>query len=205
MRRNKVGGLMGVTALLLMVTAGAPATAQPERPERGGTVGTERRATIAWFEGRPLDLSRSWGEAQACLVWRQGGILECFRTSEELDARAADLSPERMRPPTETETSTTDSFAAYSSWSCSSSLKLFDYTWYGGRQLSFWDRGFWQNLWDYGFDERTSSYIVGGCYVQLALHHDGGGLRYPGPTYPYAGEPVMYSTWPNAVSSIYIE
>jgi hypothetical protein len=84
-------------------------------------------------------------------------------------------------------------------------LRLFDYSYYGGRQLWFWDRGFWQNLWDYGFDNRTSSYAVGGCYAHLAEYADGGGWWYPGPTYPYAGEPVLRWGWDNVISSIYIE
>ena len=57
---------------------------------------------------------------------------------------------------------------------------------------------------DYGFEDRTSSYIVGGCYVYMAEHADGGGYWYPGPTYPYAGEPAMSWWWQDRVSSIYI-
>ena len=39
--------------------------------------------------------------------------------------------------------------------------------------------------------------------AHLAEHPDGGGWWYPGPTYPYAGEPVM--GWQDVISSIYIE
>ena len=179
-----------------------PAAAQAQRdhvvPGPAGSA-VERRPAIASFEGRSIDLAEDWGEARACLVWRQGGVLECFRTPEALDAREAQLDRSGGRRPS-SETAVTASYA----WSCSSSLRLFDWTWYGGRVLSFWDRGYWQNLWHYGFEDRTSSYIVGGCHVHLAEHWDGGGWWYPGPTFAYVGEPVMYWDWQNTISSIYI-
>ncbi len=142
----------------------------------------------------------------ACLVWRQGGVLECFRTPQELDAREAQLAPQRaaMGAPVATAATGSDLTAAVAAYSCSSSLRLYENNWYGGRRLSFWDRGFWQDVADYGFNDRTSSYIVGGCYVYLAEHNDGAGWWYPGPTYPYAGEPVMSSGWDDVISSIYI-
>ena len=189
---------MSSVAALLLVSAAAPAAAGS--PLAGEGV-AERQPVIASFEGRAIDLARDWGEARACLVWRQGGILECFRSAEELDARAAELSPGRSH---QASAPTGDS-AEWDSYSCSSPLRLYDYNYYGGRQLSFWDRGYWQNLWDYGFDDRTSSYVVGACYVHLAEHGGGGGWWYPGPTYPYAGEPVMAWDWQNTISSIYIE
>lgn len=179
-----------------------PAAAQAQNePGSPGAGGLERRPALAQFEGRTINLAEDWGEAQACLVWRQGGVLECFRTPEALDARESQLDPARRGggPSSDGEVA-----LASFSWYCESSLRLFDYTWYGGRQLSFWDRGYWQNLWDYGFDDRTSSYIVGACAVYLADYGFGGGDWYWGPTYPYAGEPVMSWDWQNAVSSIYI-
>ena len=190
MGRKSLIGLLGVAA----VVAGwaAPVHADP---------GNGRGPVIATFEGRDIDLSGDWGEARACLVWRQGGVVECFRTPQALDARTAQLSRERGRPD---PSSSDGEVTAFSSGSCSGALRLFDYSYYGGRQLSFWDRGYWQNLWDYGFDDRTSSYAVGGCYVYLAEHGDGWGWWYPGPTYPWAGEPVMQWGWANVISSIYI-
>lgn len=195
-------GLVGLTALLLALAgvpaaAGAQAAADDDRG-RSPRGRVEPGAAIASFEGRPIDLAEDWGEAQACLVWRQGGVLECFRTPEAMDARGAALLPGRSPA-----RSATDAVAA--SFSCGSPLRLYDYSYYGGRQLWFWDRGFWQNLPDYGFDDRTSSYIVGACYAYLAEHPDGGGWWYPGPMYPYAGEPVMYASWQNTITSIYVQ
>ncbi len=193
--------MLFVTALF---AAGWPAPVHAGPADAGGaaaTTATDRQPAIATFEGRSIDLSRDWGEARACLVWRQGGVLECFRTPEALDARIAQLSPRRTGRPSSGDVTA----SAASAFSCSAALRLFDYNYYGGRQLSFWDRGYWQNLADYGFDDRTSSYGVGGCYAHLAEDPWGGGWWYPGPTYPYAGEPVMSWDWQDTISSIFIE
>lgn len=198
MRRTKTVGVLGV-ATLLFTLLGAPASAGPAARQDAG-----RRPALARFEGRMIDLSKDWGEAQACLVWRQGGVLECFRTDEELDAREAELAPRRAASAgTAPATGSSTEYAAYA-YSCSSSLRLYEYNWYGGRRLSYWDRGYWQNLSDYWFEDQLSSYIVGGCPVWLAEHADGGGAWYPGPTYPYASEPVMSWDWQDRISSIYI-
>lgn len=187
--------LLGVTALLI-TSAAVPA-------EAGGLSDhAAPRAALASFEGRTIDLAQDWGEARACLVWRQGGVLECFRSNEALDAREAQLAPGRAaHHPAESEPTTVT--ASYS-YSCSSPLRLYEYNWYEGRQLSFWDRGFWQNLGDYGFEDRTSSYIIGACYAYLAEHADGGGWWYPGTSSPYTADPVMYSDWQDRISSIYV-
>lgn len=185
-------------ALLVLVPMVGPAQAR-ETSRSGGV-------TTASFDGGTVDLARDWGDAHACLVWRQGGVVECFRTEQELDALEAELSG-RHDAVTAVETVAPTGpvpTAAVAAYSCSSSLRLYDYSYFGGRRLSFWDRGFWQNVSDYGFNDRTSSYIVGGCYVYLAEHNDGAGWWYPGPTYPYAGEPVMAPGWDDVISSIYI-
>lgn len=200
MRSRKTVGVLGVTALLCtLIAMPAQAGAQTRADGVDGTTSINdlTRTTQANFEGSTIDLAGDWGDAQACLVWRQAGISECFRTTEALDAREKELAPQRE------VSRRSGAVAAYSS-SCSSSLRLYEHNWYGGRRLSFWDRGYWQNLAWYGFEDRTSSYIVGGCPVYLAEHGDGGGWWYPGPTYPYAGEPAMYWDWQDTLSSIYI-
>lgn len=209
--------MLGAAALMLGLVAGPAAAGQQSVTDgvdlRSPTRNTQlRAAALATFEDRRIDLSQDWGDAHACLVWRRGGVLECFRTEEALEAREAALAPLRdaldrlqgsATVPAPTSSGPTAATAAYS-YSCSSPLRLYEYDWYGGRRLSFWDRGFWQNLADYGFDDRLSSYIVGGCYVYLASDAWGGGYWYDGPTYPYAGEPSMPWYWQDTVSSIYI-
>jgi hypothetical protein len=199
-RLRNVVKLSVLAALVFTLAAPAPAPAQTRRGDgRHPEVPVERLPAIALFEGRRINLAEDWGDAKACLVWRQGGVLECFRSVEALDALEARLAPRRGV----TAPSSDGSLLAASSYSCWSSLRLYEHSWYGGRRLSFWDRGYWQNLYLYGFDDQASSYIVGGCYVHLAEHPDGGGWWYPGPTYPFAGDPVM--GWQDVISSIYIE
>jgi hypothetical protein len=150
---------------------------------------------LALFEGNLIDLTQGWGEAQACMVW-SGGV-ECFRSAEEMSQREAEIQGGggTLAPAS----------TASMSVSCSSPLRLYEHTWYGGRELSFWDPGFWQNLGDYGFNDRTSSYKIGACYAHLAEHAWGGGWWYPGDTSPYHWEPYMISGWNDRVSSIYNE
>lgn len=170
--------LVGVLTLTPM-----PALAEPssQAPDARG---------LATFEGRRIDLAQGWGEARACLVWRAAGTVECFRSADALSRREADLQSSAVTA------------AAYS---CSSPLRLYEHSWYGGRQLSFWDPGYWQNLGDYGFNDRLSSYKIGSCYAHLAEHAWGGGWWYPGNTSPWHWEPVMWSGWNDRVSSIYNE
>jgi hypothetical protein len=124
-------------------------------------------------------------DAQACLVL--GGILECFPDRASLAAREAQLAP------------------ALPTAACSTPLKLFANSGYGGRELDLYDRGFWQNLSAWSFDNQLSSYKVGACGVYLAENANGGGSWYPGNTSPNHAEPSMLSGWDNRVSSVYIQ
>lgn len=212
---NRLGSVLAGWALfvaLLAVPAHAQVAAGPTvdgGEVHGPSSQVEEGHAIANFEGHGVDLAGDWGDAQACLVWRQGGVLECFRTRQALAGRERSLQAAHGGggggAPQGGSASGSGTVTAFSAYSCWSSLRLFDYGGYGGRELDFWDRGYWQNLGDYGFDDSTSSYIVGGCYSHLAEYRDGAGWWYPGDTSPYHGEPYMYSNWNNRVSSIYIE
>ncbi|MDQ6726808.1 MAG: hypothetical protein M3066_11675 [Actinomycetota bacterium] len=220
-----MGCLLGAAITVIGVVAGSPVGAQtaPGVVDHLPVVQAPQGPVVADFDGRKIDLSKGWADAQACLVWRQGGVVQCFRTNAELDARERQLEPQRRQvaaaqaavsraattqaaaaqPVAGTVTAPAPALAA-SSYSCSSSLDLYDYTWYGGRRLSFWDRGLWQNVGDFGFNDQLSSYIVGACYVYLAEHDNGGGAWYPGVTSSYHPESSMVAGWDNQVSSLYI-
>jgi hypothetical protein len=150
---------------------------------------------LAVFEGKTINLAEGWGRAQACVVWRAKGAVECFASEAAMTRREGQLSLSAAG------VSVTASVAG----SCSSPLRLYENTWYGGRQLAFWDYGYWQNLADYGFDNQLSSYKIGSCYAHLAESAWGGGWWYPGNTGPFYSEPVMSSGWNDRVSSIYNE
>jgi hypothetical protein len=172
------------------VASVAPVTAQVGRsdgtaapPEaRGGT-----RAVVAEFEGRAIDLSAGWQQARACVVIPAAKV-RCFRTTEAADAQAAAFAP---------------SLAA-ASLSCSTPLRLYEHNTYGGRQLMFYSRGYWQNLADYGFSNQMTSYKIGACTAYQADFQNGGGDLYPGPTAPGSNVPWPADDWDNRVSSIYI-
>lgn len=169
-----------LTGLAVIAVLAGPAVA-------GGT-SSSPSPSLALFEGRTIDLSQGWGEAQACLVFSGGGIIECFRDRDGLHAREAQLAGSSAM------------LAA-----CSSPLRLYADIYYGGRELALYDRGYWQNLSTWSFDNQLSSYKVGACGVRLAENANGGGAWYPGNTSAGAWEPFMLSGWDNRVSSIYIQ
>ena len=149
--------------------------------------------SVALFEGKQIDLSKGWGDARACLVARTANVVECFRDQAGLLARESALQAQIAASP------------EIAASSCSSPLRLYADSSYGGRELDFYDRGYWQNLSTWSFDNQTSSYKVGSCGVYLADYANGGGSWYPENTSPGHDEPAMASGWDNRISSIYIQ
>lgn len=150
------------------------------------------------FEGQAIDLTGDWGEAQACVIWEQADASACFRTEAEMEQHIAEVE-QRLAASADP-----NSRAASS---CSSWLYLYQHDGYKGRRLQFSDRGYWQNLTDYNFNDQLSSYKVGSCDVSLAEHINGGGFWYPGNTTAGAQESRMgagSTNWNDRVSSIYI-
>jgi hypothetical protein len=170
-----LAALLVVMALPAMGAAGSAATSPP---------------SIARFEGGWIDLSNGWGEATACLVYK--GATECFRDRAALLERESELQAQMAESQTILA-------------SCSTALRLYQYASYGGRELVFYDRGYWQNLSTWSFDNQLSSYKVGACGVYLADGANGSGSWYPGNTSAGHNEPSMSSGWDNRVSSIYIQ
>jgi hypothetical protein len=202
--KPRVAGAAAALAALcvfaLPADAQTPTTDAPHPPAPAHQV--EQRPAVATFEGRTINLAEGWDGARACVVWRGQGILDCYRTEAEGRARVRGLqasSGARAAGAPGGETS-----FALSSNECGGPLELYSGTWWGGSWIFFYDRGYWQNLSDYGFDNRTSSFAVGPCYVHLAEHSWGGGWWYPGDTSPW-GSAGWMGSWDNRVSSIYIE
>jgi len=188
--RGGFGWRSCAVATAFLVALIAPASAQTTRgarPERPA-VAAGSTPDAATFEGRRIDLAKNWEQAQACIVLRQAQIVECFRTLDQAEAQASAVMAQ---------------YAA-AGYSCSSPLRLFEHSYYGGRQLLFFDRGYWQNLTDYGFNDQLSSYIVGACYTYQAEHINGVGAFYPGPGWAWSGVPYLISGWDNRMSSLYM-
>ncbi len=195
MKRLRVGasrGGMVLVAVLLSCSSFVGLVRAAPGADRSAPV-----VTSAQFEGQLLRLAGDWGAARACLIWQQAGVNECFRSVEEMDHRVAAIAEAQVRG---------RSYRMLAA--CSSYLRLYEHTNFGGRVLQFADRGYWQNLGNWGFNDQLSSYKVGGCGVNLAEHANGGGYWYPGNTGPYAQSSCMCAgstKWNDRVSSIYIK
>jgi hypothetical protein len=171
--------LAALAVSLLSTTAGLARTMSPPATSSN---------SVALFEGGQIDLSQGWGDAQACLVDHAAGDIECFRNRADLYARESQFETNAASP----------------AITCSTPLRLFADASYGGRELDFYDRGYWQNLSTWSFDNQLSSYKVGACGVYLAENDNGGGSLYPGNTSAGHNEPSMLSGWNDRASSIYI-
>lgn len=159
----------------------------------------EKEAKLVKFEGKLIDLSKGWGEAQACVVWATADASECFRTEAQLDAYTAKIN-EEINSGARQNGGEVGIMAT-----CSSYLRLYENTNFGGRVLQFASRGYWQNLGDYGFNDETSSYRVGACSSNLAEHSNGGGYYYPGSTSAGSSSSCMCAGstgWNDRVSSV---
>jgi hypothetical protein len=145
---------------------------------------TASSRSLAYFEGHYIDLRSGWGEAQACAA--VGDSTTCFRT----EAAMRDWLT-KTRP-----------MSALSS--CESSLELFEDTGYNGTVLYLLDEQTWIYLGNYGFNDKTSSYINGSCDSIFAEHASGGGNWYPGNTSAWAYSPSMVSGWNDRISSVWL-
>jgi hypothetical protein len=88
--------------------------------------------------------------------------------------------------------------------SCSTPLRLHDGTNQTGTTVSIFVRGLWVNLSTVSFDNKTSSYTVGACSVELASGSGGTGSFYTHCLAPGCVENVMDSGWNNVISSVYL-
>lgn len=186
----RVFSVTAVVVALAMVLSAGPAA---------GSSRDEAESQVATFEGTPLVLAEGWGEAQACLIWNQVGVAECFRTEEEMDRRIAELDASAAM----LDELSWEGLSAASV--CSTYLRLYSGTNYTGSVLYLRNRFQWLNLSAYGFSNLTSSYKVGACSSYFAENANGGGAWYPtNLTVAYAQAASMISGWNNRVSSVHI-
>lgn len=144
--------------------------------------GASSTAVIANFEGTRINLTHGWGEATACTS--DGTRTDCFRTEAQMDRFLGQQ--------------------VHLASACSSSLRLYSSTGFGGSVLNLTARGSWLNLSSYGFDNLTSSFIVGACDSFLASGAGGGGSWYPGSTTAGSSAGTMLAGWDNVLSSVLI-
>lgn len=201
--RTIVGAAAAVAALAGLLAIASPAAAV--RQEAKAQVSSE-----AQFEGQTIDLRDDWGDARACIVAPELETVECFASEAEMDERLveAGLPYGDARDVDRGLASEVDlpegiggSFAAAS---CSSSVRLYDGTWYGGAVLYVSGRGYWHNLSNYGFNQRASSFKIGACSTYFADYNNGGGGWYPTSGSQAWDAAGSLGSWNNDISSMYI-
>ena len=180
--RSRMGVIVAATALMMMVATGVT----------GADIGAVGQQSVgidirwARFEGQWIDLAEAWGPARACMVVR-GHPTECFRTVRGMEERAHDVLA---------------SSAPYAN--CATPLKLRDGANQVSPTVSIYTRGTWVNLSSLSFDNRTSSFTVGACSIDLAAGINGSNSHYQTCLFAGCVEDIMDPGWDNAVSSAYL-
>ena len=87
---------------------------------------------------------------------------------------------------------------------CSTGLTLYNGTNLTGSNVTISTRGAWVNLSSVGFDNKTSSYLVGACAVELASGTGGGGALYTRCLSAWCEEDTLLAGWDNTFSSVYL-
>ncbi len=198
-RRYLFLSIVALTFMVITTTTTTPVYASSVSPAS---------PSIANFEGHTIDLTKDWGAATACLVARQEGVFECFRTRAELAARKAQVTTAKIADAqlvaakvAAPDAGTTS--ATRATTSCSATLDLYSGQSYSGRELSLIDEGYWQQLSAAGFDNTTVSFLGGACSFHLAQGNFGQGSWYPGNTGAWSFASDM-GAWDRTVSSVYI-
>ncbi|MFB6397809.1 peptidase inhibitor family I36 protein [Polymorphospora lycopeni] len=137
---------VGVVVVVLCVIALAtPASANPAKE-------AVRDTSFASFQGRMIDLSKSWEGAEVCAVVSRSDV-RCYASREE--------SIVALAPTTAINggAQNTDGTVGLLSWNgCANGwLCIYEHASYGGRQLSFNDE-YWHDLDEWGFKDQTSSW-----------------------------------------------
>lgn len=127
--------------------------------------------------------------SRACLV-AADNTMECFPNERALDAAHPELNAKEAP-------------GASPSAACSSSVRLYTATNYGGSVYVYTARQQVINLQS-GIDNQTSSYKIGACGATFYENASLGGAMYPGSTSANASSTSMNSGWDNRVSSIWI-
>lgn len=159
--------------------------------------GEESGDIIANLEGEELRLADGWKDATACVVWQ--GTTECFRNDADAEQLIREI--EKQDAPADLAVP-----LAEPEYACSRQcLHLYQNNGFDGRHLMFCDRGYWQNLGAYDFNDNLSSYKTGVHGVHLSYHANGKGNWYPGDTSACVESSQMKSGWNDEVSAIYIK
>jgi hypothetical protein len=180
-------------ALMVCVPHAAAYAIENGSDATGTGAETTTRSSLATYEGRTIDLRKSWGSAEACYV--TATATHCFDSEKEMDQFIAATDPEVLAP-------------ASHGWArravCSSTLRLYDVTSYNSQLVALNLRGSVIDLSTYGVDNRTTSYKVGACSATFWQGAGATGTVYPGNTAAGAQFPNMVTGWNDTISSVFI-
>lgn len=198
-RRRLLRLAVAVAALLIATPAVQAVETTTDDP--APTHQTDPTAGLAIHNGRLIDMADGWGSATTCVVVPDTLTLaECFDTDAERDQRLSDLGLTARFADAEIPDLGGFGFVA-----CSSYLKLYDGYNYSSTSLWLSTRQTWSNLSAYGFDQRASSYKVGGCSTYMADYSNGGGAWISTSlTQAWDVDAVISGSWNNDISSVYI-
>ena len=113
--------------------------------------GTSESNLAAFFDGEHLRLAYGRKDAKSSVVWY--GVTEFFRSDADADVVIAQIEADIV-------SAKMDAPAPKPVYGCSarSCLHLYQDNGFDGRHLTFCDRGYWQNLGNYDFNDKLSSY-----------------------------------------------
>ncbi|MEU5941644.1 peptidase inhibitor family I36 protein [Micromonospora sp. NPDC047548] len=142
--RTRTRLLAGAAVAVLGVTGlASPATASPAL----------RDPSLASFQGRTIDLSKSWEGAQVCAVLSLSEV-RCYASNSEA---SADLASRITSTGTPRDAAGPIGTLAWhgcdNDWLC-----IYEHADFGGRKLQFSDE-YWHDLDEWGFVDMTSSWV----------------------------------------------
>lgn len=152
---------------------------------------------IADYEGVQIDLRDGWDGARACNT--DGITTECWDSEAEM-LLALSAQGLTSTPPPEVPGAS----PYRRQFTCSSYLRLYTGTNFGGSVLAIATQYTVLNLSSYGFNNVTSSYKVGACPAAMWDLNSGGAPAYGGNTGAGVWATVMLSGWDNRISSVYL-
>ncbi|MEE1942150.1 peptidase inhibitor family I36 protein [Streptomyces sp. TRM 70361] len=166
--RKRAARLLGAAIAVAGLLAAAPSTGAAELSSAAGPTAAAKSApagAVARYEGRKINLAEGWQGAHTCVVHTRQDI-RCHSDAAGADAalgyrRAADPLVRRAASPRAAAAVP----ACAGGWLC-----LYEHANGQGRRLIFNDE-YWHNLYDYGFQNKTSS------WRNTQSRGDSGGLR----------------------------
>ncbi|WP_037671550.1 peptidase inhibitor family I36 protein [Streptomyces griseus] len=184
---RKVRSVLTATVLTAagMMLVGPVPTASASTPD----------GAVATLGQRTVNLKHDgWGDARSCVVYSKTKV-RCFKTHEEADkalgySRATDpllrgRADVRALP------------ACADGWTC-----LYEHSNGGGRRLIFRDY-YWQDLNQYDFNDKTSSWRnrQSNSYAWLAEHEGGRGGQISISPNSYSSNLGAYNDWASSVAA----